>query len=55
MELKEDIKELSEIFDSDSNDSFITLYINKKNYEKFLNKRIKAITNVSLINLIFLA
>jgi peptide chain release factor subunit 1 len=46
MDLNELIKELSEIYDTDSSNSYISVYINKKNYEKFLDKRIKAIKTV---------
>ncbi len=40
--LKELIRELSEIYDSDSEDTFISLFINKNTYRKFIDRRIKA-------------
>jgi len=41
------IKVLSEVYDIDSKDTYVSMYLNKqKNYQKFLDKRIKAITTI---------
>jgi len=39
--LSEFIKDLSNIFDSASDDSYISIYLNKYDYEKFIEKRIR--------------
>lgn len=36
------IRELSEIYDPDSNETYVSLYYNKKSYRKFINRRINA-------------
>jgi len=41
-ELTEILKELSDVYDSDSSNTFVSLYINKNTSEKFLDRRIKA-------------
>jgi peptide chain release factor subunit 1 len=40
------IRELSEVYDSDSRDSYISLYISKNIDEKFINRRIKACKSI---------
>ncbi len=44
--LYELIKELSEVYDPDSNDTYISLYLNKEAWEKFINRREKACKSV---------
>jgi len=44
--LNELIKELSEIYDPDSNDTYISLYVDKNSDRKFINRRIKACRSV---------
>jgi peptide chain release factor subunit 1 len=39
-DLQDTIRELSEIYDKDSEDSFISLYVNNKDDEKFIKKRV---------------
>ena len=39
--LNEFIREISEIYDSDSKDTYISLYFNKNTNQKFLDRRIK--------------
>jgi peptide chain release factor subunit 1 len=45
-DIKKLIKELSEIYDSDSEDTFISLYINKNSYRKFVDQRVKACRSI---------
>jgi len=40
------IRELSEIYDSDSNDTYVSLYLNKRTNRKFLDRRIRACRSV---------
>ncbi|KYK24881.1 hypothetical protein AYK24_05695 [Thermoplasmatales archaeon SG8-52-4] len=40
-DLKKFIRALSEIYDSESNDTYVSLYYNKKTDSKFINRRIK--------------
>ena len=40
------IKELSNIFDLESEDTYISIYLNRYEYDKFLDKRIKACRSV---------
>ncbi|UCH71685.1 MAG: hypothetical protein JSW62_04615 [Thermoplasmatales archaeon] len=40
------IRELSEIYDSDSNDTYVSLYLNKKTERKFLDRRIRACRSI---------
>ena len=40
------IRELSEIYDSDSNDTYVSVYINKKTNRKFLERRIRACRSI---------
>ena len=42
MDLGEFIRELSEVYDPDSRDSYISLYLSKNIDEKFIERRIKA-------------
>lgn len=44
--LNEFIKELSEIYDPESNDTYISLYFNKDTDRKFIDRRIKACRSV---------
>lgn len=44
--LKKFIRELSEIYDPDSNDTYISLYYNKKADSNFINRRIKACKSI---------
>jgi len=46
-EINTAIKFLSEVYDIDSKDTYVSMYLNKqKNYQKFLDKRIKAISTI---------
>lgn len=45
-EIEQLLKELSEIYDPNSNDSYVSLYFNKKNDNKFLQRRKKAIQKI---------
>lgn len=40
------IRELSEVYDSESSDTYVSLYLNKKSDRKFLDRRIKACKSV---------
>jgi peptide chain release factor subunit 1 len=40
------IRELSEIYDTDSNDTYVSLYLNKKDDRKFLDRRIRACKSI---------
>jgi peptide chain release factor subunit 1 len=40
------IRELSEIYDGDSNDSYVSLYLNKSKDRKFIDRRIKACRSI---------
>ena len=44
--IKELIEELSEIYDEDSEDTFISLYANKKTYRKFIDRRIRVCRSI---------
>ena len=44
--IKKLIRELSEVYDSDSEDTFISLYVNKKTYRKFIDYRIRACRSI---------
>jgi peptide chain release factor subunit 1 len=44
--LSEFIKDLSNIFDTDSEDTYISIYLNKYDFELFLEKRIRACRSV---------
>jgi len=44
--LSEFIRELSEIYDSDSNDNYISLYLHKKTDRKFINRRIRTCRSI---------
>jgi peptide chain release factor subunit 1 len=44
--IKEIIEELSEIYDKDSEDTFVSLYANKKTYRKFLESRIRTCKSI---------
>ena len=50
--IDEFIKDLSNVFDPESNDTYISIYINRYNYQKFLDKRIKACRTVLKTDLI---
>jgi len=41
-DLEKILRELSDVYDFDSSDSYVSLYINKKSNKKFLDRRIKA-------------
>lgn len=45
-DLKNTIRELSEIYDKDSEDTFISLYVNHDDNEKYIKKRVKDCTTV---------
>jgi peptide chain release factor subunit 1 len=45
-DIKKFIEELSDIYDKDSEDTFVSLYINKKTYRKFLDHRIKTCNSI---------
>jgi peptide chain release factor subunit 1 len=40
------IRELSDVYDSGSNDTYVSLYLNKKSDRKFLDRRIKACRSI---------
>ena len=44
--IKKLIRELSEIYDKDSEDTFISLYVNKNTYQKFIDYRVKACRSI---------
>jgi peptide chain release factor subunit 1 len=44
--IKKLIEDLSEIYDKESKDTFVSLYANKKNYRKFLKRRIRTCTSI---------
>jgi len=46
MDLGEFIRELSEVYDTDSRDSYISLYLSKNIDEKFIERRIKACKSI---------
>lgn len=45
-QLDEIIRELSEVYDADSKDSFVSLYVNKGDEEKFIERRMRACKSV---------
>jgi len=45
-QLDEVIRELSELYDADSEDSFVSLYMNKDDDRKFIERRMKACKSV---------
>jgi len=45
-DLKKFIRELSEIYDPDSNETYVSLYYNKKADNKFINRRIEACKSI---------
>ena len=44
--LNDNIRELSEIYDQDSNDTYVSLYLNKGTDRKIINRRIKACKSI---------
>ena len=46
MDLGEFIKELSELYDPDSKDSYLSLYLSKNINDKFIERRIRAISHL---------
>ena len=44
--LNEFIRELSDIYDKDSNDTYVSVYLNKDTDKKFINRRVKACESI---------
>ena len=44
--LDEFIRELSEVYDPESNDTYVSFYLNKRSNRKFIDRRIKAVRSI---------